>query len=544
MADTADDKAVILARRIKQLEDQRKMWETHWQQVADYCRPRKADITKKRAAGDKRQELIFDGTAIHAAELLTSSLHSMLTNSSTSWFTLKFRSEELEQDDEAKEWLEATEKAMYEGFARSNFHEQIHELYDDLVLFGTGVMFIEQDEQDDLRFSTRHISECFVAEDQQGRVDTVFRRFKMGAQAAVNRFEKVSEKVAKTAEKEPHQDITVCHAVYPRDQREPRSASKMNKPFASCYFDEDAKIIMSEGGFDELPYVVPRWLKASFEQGYGRSPAMSCLPDVKMLNKMSEITIRSAQKQVDPPLMLPDDGFMLPIRTVPGGLNFYRSGTRDRIEPLNTSANNPLGLNMEEQRRQAIRSAFYVDQLMMGQGPQQTATEIIARTEEKNRILAPITGRLTAELLQPLISRVYNLMERQMLLPAPPEFMQGGDIEIEYVSPLAQAQKHGDVQSIVRLLEMMQPLMGVTPDILDYIDNNGLAQHVFKVLGVPATVVRGAQEVQEIRDEREVAQQVQAEAAQAMQVAEAAGKAAPALSVVNEMEQQQETEAG
>ena len=122
--------------------------------------------------------------------------------------------------------------------------------------------------------------------------------------------------------------------------------------------------------------------------------------------------------------------------------------------------------------------------------------------------------------------------------------MQGGDIEIEYVSPLAQAQKHGDVQSIVRLLEMMQPLMGVTPDILDYIDNNGLAQHVFKVLGVPATVVRGAQEVQEIRDEREVAQQVQAEAAQAMQVAEAAGKAAPALSVVNEMEQQQETEAG
>ena len=131
-----------------------------------------------------------------------------------------------------------------------------------------------------------------------------------------------------------------------------------------------------------------------------------------------------------------------------------------------------------------------------------------------------------------------------MLLPVPPEFMQGGDIEIEYVSPLAQAQKHGDVQSIVRLLEMMQPLMGVTPDILDYIDNNGLAQHVFKVLGVPATVVRGAQEVQEIRDEREVAQQVQAEAAQAMQVAEAAGKAAPALSVVNEMEQQQETEAG
>ena len=78
---------------------------------------------------------------------------------------------------------------------------------------------------------------------------------------------------------------------------------------------------------------------------------------------------------------------MLPVRTIPGGLNFYRSGTRDRIEPLNIGANNPLGLNMEEQRRQAIRAAFYVDQLILGTGPQMTATEVVQRTEEKMRLL-------------------------------------------------------------------------------------------------------------------------------------------------------------
>ena len=96
---------------------------------------------------------------------------------------------------------------------------------------------------------------------------------------------------------------------------------------------------------------------------------MTALPDVKMLNEMSKTTIKSAQKQVDPPLLVPDDGFILPVRTVPGGLNFYRSGTRDRIEPLNIGANTPLGLNMEEQRRNSIRNAFYVNQLMMQTGP-------------------------------------------------------------------------------------------------------------------------------------------------------------------------------
>ena len=169
----------------------------------------------------------------------------------------------------------------------------------------------------------------------------------------------------------------------------------------------------SEMCIRDSPYMAPRYTKSSFEIGYGRSPAMTALADIKMLNKMSEVTIRAAQKQVDPPLLVPDDGFMLPVRTVPGGLNFYRSGTRDRIEPLNIGANNPLGLNMEEQRRGAIRAVFYVDQLILGTGPQMTATEVVQRTEEKMRLLGPLTGRLSQELLQPLITRVYSILSRQ-----------------------------------------------------------------------------------------------------------------------------------
>ena len=156
------------------------------------------------------------------------------------------------------------------------------------------------------------------------------------------------------------EEITLVHAVFPREERDATKVTAENKPFASVYIEPDQKVVLSESGFDEFPYMAPRFTKASSELGYGRSPSMTALPDIKMLNKMSEVTIRAAQKQVDPPLLVPDDGFMLPVRTIPDGLNFYRSGTRDRIEPLNIGANNPLGLNMEEQRRQAIRAAYYV----------------------------------------------------------------------------------------------------------------------------------------------------------------------------------------
>ena len=61
-----------LDKRYKTLQSQRSNWESHWQELADFMLPRKADITKKRTQGDKRTEMIFDGTAIHAVELLAS----------------------------------------------------------------------------------------------------------------------------------------------------------------------------------------------------------------------------------------------------------------------------------------------------------------------------------------------------------------------------------------------------------------------------------------------------------------------------------------
>ena len=83
------------------------------------------------------------------------------------------------------------------------------------------------------------------------------------------------------------------------------------------------------------------------------------------------------------------DFFSLSVPSL-GGLNFFRSGTRDTITPLNTGANIPIGLSMEEQRRTAIRSAFYVDQLLTGGSPNMTATEVVQRQEERMRVSDPV----------------------------------------------------------------------------------------------------------------------------------------------------------
>jgi len=523
-----------LDKRYKTLQSQRSNWEKHWQELADFMLPRKADITKKRTQGDKRTELIYDGTAIHAVELLASSLHGMLTSPSTPWFSMRYRDPGLQRDDAANEWLELCMDQMYQHFNRSNFQQEIHELYYDLVVFGTGAFYVSA-EADGLRFACRHIAEICISEDPDGRVDTVYRKFKLSARAIAMQFPEATlpRTVAKDLEDDPYKEHEVIHAVFPRGEAKGRLAKQ--KPVASVYYLADNRELLSEGGFDEFPFMCPRFVKDSVSM-YGRSPAMTALPDVKMLNKMSETTIKAAQKQIDPPLMVPDDGFVLPVRTTPGALNFYRTGTRDRLEPLQIGANNPLGLNMEEQRRNAIRQAFYVDQLLMSQGPAMTATEVLQRNEEKMRLLGPVLGRLQSELLQPLISRSFALLLRNGLLPAAPEQLQGQDIDIEYVSPLAKAQKLTDLQSMLRGFEVMMQVAEIAP-VMDYLDSDKLVQYLVEVTGIPARVIRSDDEVARIRRQQAQAAQQQQEMEQQMMSAEAAGQVAPLVKAVGGLEQ-------
>ena len=515
-----------LLSRFDRLEGQRQNWETHWQEVADFMQPRKADVTKRRSRGDKRMERIFDSSPIQAVELLAASLHGMLTNPSTPWFTLRFKDEEIDNDDEAKLWLESSTDAMYTAFNRSNFQQEIFELYHDLITFGTAAMFIEEDDDDIVKFSTRHINEIFIAENDKGRIDTIYRKFKISARAAIQKFgEAVSSDVQTKAKKDPYEEIEILHAVYPRADFNPNKKDKGNMPFESVYLEHKNGNELSVGGFREFPFVVPRYLKASNEI-YGRSPAMTALPDVKMLNEMSKTTIKAAQKQVDPPLLVPDDGFLLPVRTVPGGLNFYRSGTRDRIEPLNIGANNPLGLNMEQQRRDSIRAVFYVNQLMMQQGPQMTATEVIQRNEEKMRLLGPVLGRLQSELLKPMIDRCFAILLRNNQFAQAPEFLSGQDIEIEYVSPLAKAQKGTELSSITRAIEILGSLANVAP-VFDYINFDALVKHVADLVGVPQKVLKLQSQVNAEREQAAQQQQEMAQMQQLQQVAKAGGDIAP-----------------
>jgi len=522
-----------LKSNLSRLMEKRSTWESHWQECADYMQPRKAEITKERARGDKRNIQIFDATAIHALELLASSLQGMLTSSANRWFAMRYKEALLNESDEAKEWLEDATDKMYLAFGRSNFQQEIFETYHDLITFGTSCLMIEEDENDIVRFSSRHIKEFYIQENKRGFVDTVYRRFKMPVGAAIDKFglENFSRDTAILFKKEPFEEIELVHVVRPRSIYDESKLDKKNMPFQSIYFEYGSGHIINIGGFKEMPYVVPRYLKASTEI-YGRSPAMNALPDVKVLNKMVETALKAAAKQVDPPLLVPDDSMLSPIRMSAGSLNYYRSGSRDRIEPLNIGQQTSVTLNQENQRREAIAKAFHIDQLLVQANRTMTATEVVQRNEEKMRILGPALARMQQELLQPMILRVFNIMLRNKQFLQAPEILANQEVDIEYVSPMALAQKGQELQSLMRGLELFGQIGQIAP-VQDYIDEEGLIKQIIRITGLPARMIKSDKEVQMIREQRAAQQQQQMQMMQAMQEAKVAKDAAPMVKELN-----------
>ena len=511
-----------ILKRLERLESGKQTWEIHWQEILDYVMPRKAEVTVQYAKGSKRTEKLYDSSAIHANTLLAASLQGTLTSASLPWFHLRVRDESLNQSREVQVWLEDCRNRMYKAFNSSNFNTEVHEFYLDICSIGTSCIETEEAENG-FNFRTLHISEYFISENHQGKIDTLYRKFEYTARQAKQKWgDAVGPKVQEAFENNPDKKFTFIHCVMPSEEYKSKKQSKL--PFISIHIGKEDKNVVQEGGYNEMPYLVTRWSKASGEE-YGRSPAYNALPDIKTLNKAVELGLKAWAKAIDPPLLVEDDGVIGRVKTTPAGITVVR---RDgAIKPLNTGARFDVSDMKETELRGAIKQAFYSDQLELQSGPQMTATEVQVRYELMQRLLGPTLGRFQTEFLNPLIERCFAIMQRNEMFAPAPGSLDGIDIDIEYVGPLARSQRMEEATAVERLYEMAANLAQIAPEVMDNIDHDAAIRSRAELLGVPKDIMRDPAVIEEKR-KAEMQQQQEAMAMQqAQQGADLAATVAP-----------------
>lgn len=528
--------------RWNELDREFSSWRGHYAEISEKLNPRSSRfLIEDRNDGRRRHNAIYDSTGTRALRVLGAGLMGGATSPARPWFRLATPDPDLMKYAPVKLWLAHVARAMLDVFQRSNTYRTLHTMYEDLGAFGTSANILMDDFDRVIHNYPLAVGEFRLATDYRGIVNLVARKFQKTVDEVVREFVLQSDgsldwSNASTALKtawdsaDYNKGITLLHIIEPRQERDVRSKTAKNMPFKSCYFEEgqEEKRYLRESGMKQFRALCPRWQVQSGDV-YGHSPGMEALGDIKQLQHEQLRKAEAIDYKVHPPLQIPTAYKSRLIDTLPGGYAFFDATNGSKIQSMFD-----VNLDIRDLRedimdvRNRIERTFYTDLFLMlanQQDSRMTATEVAERHEEKLLMLGPVLERLHNELLDPLISMTFSRMLEAGMLPPPPEELQNVDLQVEFVSMLAQAQRAVSTNSVDRFVMNLGAIAQAKPGVLDRFDEDKWVDHYADMLGIDPELIVPDDKVALVRKDRAAQQQ----AAQAAQTAVAGADVAQKL---------------
>lgn len=494
-------------------------------------------FVEDRNVGDRRHGSIIDSTPIQAVRTLAAGLMSGATSPARPWFRLETRDTEMNESAVVRGWLADVAERMRGWINGSNLYHALHNAYEEMAVFGTSVLILLPDDEKLFHAYPLTAGQYYLATDSKGNVNTCYREFQMTVAQCVREFgyENCSDEIQQDFDHEDfEQEVHIVHAIEPNDERYVEGSSiKEQLRYRSVYFEyayngelQRRKAALRDGGFEVFPVLAFRW-NVSGGDIYGNGPGMEALGDAIQLQHQQERKGQVIDYQTRPPLQVPPGMKHSEVDAEPGGLTTTPNAGREAgVRPLFETGLDLRGLleDINDVRTRIARTMFTDLFIMLQQiDKTMTAREVVQRNEEKLLMLGPMLERLFDDGLKPLIDLIFYYLADAQLLPPTPDELRDQTLDVEFVSPLAQAQRGIGINAIDRWLQTVGAIGGMKPDVLDIVDADAVARHYATILGIDPDLIADEDDVADIRVAR-AQQQAAMEQAQAMQQVGAAQK--------------------
>lgn len=516
-------------KRLETLRAERSSFMDYWRELSDvHLAHRGRFLTSDRNKGHKRNTKQFNNTSRLSVRTLASGMMAGITSPARPWFRLAAPTPEMNEVPQVKQWLHDVEVKMRRVFNQSNLYNSLHTLYSELGTFGVGSMGVFEDFENVIWCKPYTIGSYMFGMNGKNEVDTMYREYEMMVSQIIDEFgyDVCSREVKQMWDKGNTEAwIKIVHAVEPNDDRDNENPTAKHKAIRSVYYeqstkDKDSNQFLRESGFDDFPILAPRW-DVTGEDIYGTDcPGMTALGDVKALQLMERRQYQAVDKVVNPPMQAPASlrNKVTSASMVAGDITFVDDMAGGGIRSI-YDFRPDLGAMQAKisESEHRIKRSFYEDLFLMLSNTdrrQITAREIAERHEEKLLMLGPVLERLHTELLDPLIDRTFNLMQRGGILPPPPEELSGVALTVNYVSVLAQAQRMLSVDGIQQLAAFTGEMAQIWPEARHKFDASQAVDEYSEALGVNPIIVRPDEEVKVILQQEQEAAQAQAQQAQ------------------------------
>lgn len=505
--------------QLEYLKTQRSAFEQQWNEVVDKVLPRHPGFNRgKPQPGTVRSQRIYDATAQLGLRHFAAATDSMITPRTQVWHRLISENDALEDNQNVKRYLDDVVKALFVMRYRwkAGFTQAFGGAYTSIGAFGAGGVMIEDAvRRRGARYRFIPLQRLWYAEGEDG-IDKAYMMWPMTVRQAAQKFGKsnLPQSLQNLMEREPEKVTDFLHVVQPRPDRDVSKLDSLNMRFESLWISMQGKKIVERSGFRTFPVAIGRFY-VDDDSDYGAGPAGDVLPDISMVNEMERTNIKGAQKAVEPPLLLPEDGALEGFDLRSGSLNY--GGLDDKgnelVKTLNTGSRVDIGVDYTNQKREVINLGFYVTLFqILVDNPQMTATEVLQRAQEKGVLLAPTMGRVQSELLGPTIERELDIAFQAGLLPQMPDelIQSGGSVTIEYDSPLNRAMRAEEGTAVLRWAEASAPFIQADPRAAAVPKAEAIVRGLADVFSVPAKYVNSEDDVQKAAEQQQQQQQAAA----------------------------------
>ena len=505
-------RAEQLIKEFEQELSKRKNWESYWQTLHDYFYIESQDVNKTYSSGNELDSnFLWDSTTLESSDVFASGFMNYLTPPTSGWARLRHRDVGLQSNKAIGDFLEDVMAEVNSALNRSNFYDQMFPAYKSSGVYGTALLFEEEDIEDDIRFHNLPLKQSCVVEDARGRVCKFYLEFEYTAEQAAGRWgeEKLSTEMREEIKSGQGQSKKHKFLLYIADRyiREVQKTDKKNMPVEALWIDIAGKMTIEESGYNEFPAFAHRFDKRPF-MAWGFSPAMKALPFARLLNVIAKTNLRSMMKHTDPPIAVPHNAFIAPFNANPRAINSYKKDIMQDGKDIFAFGNfgDPqVGLTAVEYYSGKVKTLMYHDTFLAFSNitKDMNNPEIMERINEKMTMLGPAVGRYLDEVISPIIHRTISILQRRGKLPDPPiELLMNPSYEIDFIGSLAQAQRRAELNTLVTGLTMMGNLAQFSPEVLDKINPDKVTDEIWSITGAPIKVLRDDDEVQKIREGR------------------------------------------
>lgn len=539
---------VQMCQRHGQMKLQRSMHEAHWRECYKFGAPERQqsfDGGEVNSTRETERADLYDSTASESVQLLVASIMSGVTPSNALWFkAVPDGVDDITEVTEGERWLEAVCQFMWRNIHAANFDSEAPETVTDVTVAGWGVLFVDIDREagGGYVFESWAIGDCFLGSSRaDGMVNIIYREHMMTCEAMINEYgeKNCHHSILEAVKRNPEERFRVLHVIKPRKVKGAGQLSK-DMPFASYHIDLNNKHMMKESGFHEFPCACPRMRRIP-NSVYGKGQMAVALPDAKSVNHLMRKTLESADLAIAGMWIAEDDGVLNPHTVRIGPKKIIVANSVDSMKRLDDGSNFQVSELLLDRLQGGIRKKLMADQLPPIGTQQMTATEINTRVAIIRQMLGPLYGRFQSEYLIPLLDRCFGLALRSGVLGNPPQELQGRNLSFKFMSPMARSQQMEEVVATEQYIASIANAAQIDNTILDNVNFDAAAQVMATGRGVPAAILRSAEEIQDLRKARQEAQEKQAEMQQQQAMQQIAGQAM-AKGIEGQMAQQMGTE--